>query len=295
MTLPPDCQAALVRLALPTDLRHWDYRPEGTTAEVWLHGNAPDHISGGPLGAALHLARPGEAERIAGEAAILTRIGGQLPIATPRILAQGPGWMLQTRLTGRPLSPRLVAMLDRPALTRLAADLAAALTALHGLRSEADPPCATPHDGQSWGDLRHAARRLVFPHLSPGLAADLEAMVQALIDRPLNPHRPALIHDDLHPGHILVDGPAHAPRLSGLLDFGRSGAGDPAVDLAGLWYNYGNRLADPLLAALGWGQDDRDRALRLCRTYELQWAVEGMARQDPAWLLYALGGAKGFG
>jgi aminoglycoside phosphotransferase (APT) family kinase protein len=39
------------------------------------------------------------------------------------------------------------------------------------------------------------------------------------------------IHGDLHPGNLVVDGPA----LSGIIDWGDLAAGDPATDLSVAW------------------------------------------------------------
>ncbi|WP_156995410.1 phosphotransferase, partial [Elstera litoralis] len=155
----------------------------------------------------------------------------------------------------------------------------------------ADLPAAdTPHTPDQWERLRARAEARLFPLLSAHLAEELRAHLRAMDGLPLKADAPGLIHDDLHPAHILHD-PASG-RLTGLLDFGRSGRGDAAVDLAGLLYNWGsgllNGLAYPDLPA------HFPRAQALARTYEVQWALEGIERQDLRWLLYALGAAKDF-
>ncbi len=50
-------------------------------------------------------------------------------------------------------------------------------------------------------------------------------------------YEPQLVHGDLAPYHILADKPA--ARLSGVIDFGVAGLGDPATDLGCLLQAYG--------------------------------------------------------
>lgn len=255
---------------------------EGTAAEV-LHINATW---------VLRRAR-NDAASFDRETALLTALAARLPPSfaerLPIPCLSGPGWHLCPHLPGEPSSRRALAALSAPTRTRFLAEVGTLLEALH-TGPEADYAATTPHSPDQWASLRGAAEAHVFPLLSPALTADLRAALEEIAAYPLATDGPALIHDDLHPAHLLHDPETGA--LTGLLDFGRSGRGDAAVDLAGLLYNWGKDF----VSALDYpgATELLPRAHRLARTYELQWALEGVQRNDPRWFLYALGAAKDF-
>jgi len=242
----------------------------------------------------LRLART-KAAPLARETRLFRAIGSSLPTEMRNLLpipdVAGDGWTLHRHLPGLPTSRADLQALPASQRARLLAEMGDLLHTLHTLPLPADLPTAdTPHTPDQWDALRQRAETHLFPLLSRKLADDLRGALSALDTASLHLTRTGFIHDDLHPAHILHD-PASG-RLTGLLDFGRSGHGDPAVDVAGLLYNWGNgpltELAYPGLA------DHLPQARALARTYEVQWALEGIERQDMRWLLYALGAAKDF-
>lgn len=242
----------------------------------------------------LRLART-KAAPLARETRLLRAIGASLPTEVRSLLPipdlAGDGWTLHRHLPGLPTSRRDLQALPASQRARLFADMGYLLHTLHGLPLPADLPAAdTPHTPDQWDALRQRAETHLFPLLSRKLADDLRETLSALDAASPRLTRTGLIHDDLHPAHILHD-PASG-RLTGLLDFGRSGHGDPTIDVAGLLYNWGSGLLTEL--AYPGLVDHLPQARALARTYELQWALEGIARQDIRWLLYALGAAKDF-
>ncbi len=283
--LPLSClsaadQARLIAVTGPlTDLQVND---EGTSAAVL-------HVNGRWV---LRSARtdPTAFDR---ETALLTALAAHVPeewaARLPVPTLNGPGWHLYATLPGVPTGQRALAALAPLQQDRLLAQLAELLAAVH---TAPLPTVAaqTPHAPGQWDPLVAAAESTLFPLLSPGLRQELRAALADMAADPLATDGPALIHDDLHPAHILHD--PNTGTLTGLLDFGRAGRGDPAVDLAGLLYNWGL----PILRRLPYPAADAllPRARRLARTYEVQWALEGLTRQDRRWFLYALGAAKDF-
>lgn len=78
--------------------------------------------------------------------------------------------------------------------------------------------------GTSMADLVERRAPLVADRLDRGVVAALAAALRSLPPTP-----PRLVHGDLGPGHVLLDG----DRVAGLLDFGYvSTVGDPAFDAA---------------------------------------------------------------
>ncbi len=242
----------------------------------------------------LRLARSPDAP-LARETRLLNAIAPALPVEMRRYLPVpqlvGDGWTLHRHLPGQPTGQGDLAALTGPQRGRFLAEFGALLTALHALPPTPDHPSAeTPHAPDHWREVLLEAETELFPLVSAMLARDLRAALVAMIETPLALGGTALLHDDLHTAHILHDPATGA--LTGLLDFGRAGRGDAAVDIAGLLYNWGyDAVAD-----LGYPNlsEVLPRARRVARTYEVQWALEGLHRQDNRWFLYALGAAKGF-
>ncbi len=80
---------------------------------------------------------------------------------------------------------------------------------------------------------RHSVRDLFAPVVSGRLEVEVD---------------PVLIHGDLAPYHILLD--PDAPSLTGVIDFGTAGMGDPATDIATLLVHYGGRIVDQIRPAI---------------------------------------------
>lgn len=103
-------------------------------------------------------------------------------------------------------------------------------------------------------------------------------------------YTPRLIHGDLGVYHVLFD--PDAGRLSGIIDFGTAGLGDPALDLAVLLGNYGESLVAEVLPASPELAQHLDRARFWVGTLEWQWALAGVVDGRTAFALAHLGGAR---
>jgi aminoglycoside 2''-phosphotransferase len=99
-----------------------------------------------------------------------------------------------------------------------------------------------------------------------------------------------LIHDDLAQYHILFD--AEAKRITGIIDFGTAGLGDPARDYGILINVYGETLLrrmarfDPTIETL------IDRARFYGSVLELQWVLGGVRSKSFDWFTAHLDRAR---
>ena len=91
------------------------------------------------------------------------------------------------------------------------------------------------------------ARERVAPLLPPAEAARLVAWLDAAVAEGFHDFTPVLVHADLGPEHLLVDPPTG--HLRGVIDFGDSGTGDPAIDIAGALTALGEEAMPALLEA----------------------------------------------
>lgn len=101
---------------------------------------------------------------------------------------------------------------------------------------------------------------------------------------------PALIHDDLAQYHILFD--LEDVLITGIIDFGTAGFGDPARDYGILLNVYGEALVKRMAT-----YDERigaliDRARFYAGTYELQWLLGGVRSGDNSWFTAHIDRAK---
>lgn len=192
------------------------------------------------------------------EATSLEAIGGRLPIATPVIEErdQLEGWpyLVTTRIPGVAID-RVWADLDSATRQALAVELGAALRAMHDLDGAHLAAITEP-----WSTFRPAQRgRCLSRERDKGLSAPRLAQLEAYLDRldriPEPQAKPAILHTEVGPSHVLVEG----DRIGGLIDFGDAMVGDPEYDLApvGMFVTRGDRHAlGALCRAYGLADDD---------------------------------------
>ncbi len=174
------------------------------------------------------------------EATILRYIGGRVPLRVPdpvylsaETQTVGRAFMGYRMVPGEVLWGEIVAGIrDERTLRGMAAQLADFLHTLHCLPVEplglALPVNDTPAE---WAEMYAAFRSHLFPFMRPDARDWVCAHFEAYLDDPgLQAFEPSLRHGDFGPSNILYD--REAWRISGVIDFGSAGVGDPAVDLA---------------------------------------------------------------
>jgi hygromycin-B 7''-O-kinase len=204
------------------------------------------------------------------EVAALRCLAGELPIATPQVLADGAlgewRYFVSTRLPGRPIDA-VWDGLDQAARLDLATALGEAIRQLHRLGGEPVARVTEP-----WDAFRASQRaRGLDLERSKGLAPDRVSELERYLlrlDRIAEPASPrGLLHTEIGPSHVLVD----EGRITGLIDFGDTMVGDPEYDLApvGMFVTRGDPAAfRAFCVAYGLDADalaDPDRPARLLR------------------------------
>lgn len=200
-----------------------------------------------PDGAPVFVKVDTAADRHCGESRVLVA-AAQAGIPVPVVLLADPAppaLLVLAPLAGAPLP------VDAPAGAW--ADAGRQLRRLHDLT----PPAGTPRFGggtrallparSTWQDFlvtwadREAGlavgRGLVPARAAAWVARQVRAAVAATVEPPCR-----LLHGDCQPDHVLVDG----ETVTGFLDFGDAGTGDPAWDLAVLTLDSPDRLPDVL-------------------------------------------------
>ncbi|MFI6051175.1 aminoglycoside phosphotransferase family protein [Streptomyces violascens] len=164
----------------------------------------------------------------------LPRLAPLLPTAIPEAVgfgrpAQGYPWpwSVYRWLGGK--NPEAGALAE-PSL--LAEDLAGFVTAMRGIDL---PGAPTAHRGGPLGSLDTETRAAIEQlRALPEEGIDCDAVTavwQEAMRAPEWDGPPVWLHADLMPGNLLVD----AGRLTGVIDFGCTGMGDPACELFPAW------------------------------------------------------------
>ncbi|MGN6033482.1 MAG: aminoglycoside phosphotransferase family protein [Thermomicrobiales bacterium] len=231
MTTTPDITTDLVRGLIAAQFPQWAGLPIRPVAQSgW--DNRTFH-----LGERMTVRLPsaeGYAGQVAKEQRWLPFLAPHLPLPIPTPLGLGAPdgqfpwpWSVYGWIDGE------TAMQAPPTdLVRFATDLAAFLLALQRIDATGGPSPG-PHNFWRGGPLdvyASEAREAI-----AALAGEIDAeRATAVIDRALASRwvgDPVWFHGDIAPGNLLVqDG-----RLSAVIDFGTSGVGDPACDLAIAW------------------------------------------------------------
>lgn len=199
----------------------------------------------------------------------LPRLAPHLPLAIPVPLAKG------RPAEGYPWHWSVYAWLKgENAIIQPIADLCHAATVLGGFVAalqRIDPRGApTPGEHNFYRAVplarRDAATREAITALQEIVDADeVTAAWEAALRAPAWQRPPVWVHGDLSAGNLLVE----QGRLSGVIDFGCLGAGDPACDSMVAWTLFSGESRDVFRAALG--SDDAGWARG--RGWALSWAL----------------------
>lgn len=234
------------------------------------------------------------AHDLAAELDILDRLRPRLAVEVPTPFYRSANAIAYRHLPGVTLRNAWLKTQPEFVQQRLADQLADALLAIHttpgdGLRSTSAPTTAAAQEA-----IRRDVAALVYPLLMRHQREWAEALFDSMLSDPRSfDHAPALIHGDIGPYHLLVD--EGSASLTGLVDFGVSGLGDPANDIAALLQNYGQAFVARLQAHY----PELDRLIKRARYYaqaiELQWAMHGLKSGKVFWFTAHLGAARDIG
>jgi aminoglycoside 2''-phosphotransferase len=198
-------------------------------------------------------------------------------------------------LPGRPLSQDLLLAMSETDQEHIARGLAEDFHSLHTIplekaRAAGIRPCEVSRDAAGWKKLHAEIHQLVYPFMLEYARQWAERLFAVIEKKEFLKHTPAVVNSDVGPGHILFD--PQSNELTGLLDWGTTSLGDPAVDYVGMLYEYGeaflHRMAayDRSIPAML----DRIRAWAL--TMDMQFLLWYQKTKDPAWLTTGLGSKR---
>lgn len=170
-----------------------------------------------------------------------------LPVPVPRVVSDEPLRLRHRLIEGEPCEGTSAAQ---------GAVLGAFLRALHRADVAVAVGLGVPDARRSQQEhLAHVDRFRV--DVLPLLPGDVQREASSLLDRACSrAAAPCLVHGDLGPVHVLVNG----GRLSGVIDWTDAHVGDPAIDLAWALFGTMPAFAEAVARAYGLTGELRTRA-----------------------------------
>lgn len=224
---------------------------------------------------------------LARESSILQSIHSLLPVAIPVPIFErldgcaGPPFIGYKMVPGVPLRREMLAAIkDLSIRQRLALQLASFLAALHAPATlRAAPPGLRCEDTPRKYELMYETIRLqLFDHMSGAARVATTRLFESYLNSGGGAeYLPCLRHGDFGPTNILVD--IESATITGILDFGHAGVGDPAYDLAGVAC-YGDAFLEMVGAEYPHFESLRARAKFYKETFALQEALYGLEYGD---------------
>lgn len=176
--------------------------------------------------------RQSSAEGLEQEIHALKAIDGGLPIYIPKIIGIGQRaynypfpWLICSRLEGKNINPAEGGFDQNNTATLLGGFISSMQKVAP---TSADPKCTR---GPNLKDKDEQTRPAIELCADTFDAQHMEKIWDNALKATPNNIEPVWSHGDLHPGNVLFkDG-----KLSGVVDFGMAGLGDPAIDLMVAW------------------------------------------------------------
>jgi aminoglycoside 2''-phosphotransferase len=191
------------------------------------------------------------------EVALLPKLAGRLPVATPQFAYLGhqtggglpfAGYRL---IPGEPLTPERFAALAPHDQEQVLATLAAFLHGVHTFPVADAVMCGVEETPlRAWVETCWTTgRAAVLPLLEHDDRLALTALIEHFLEDEQNvTYTPCLLYGDFAPEHILYDPAARA--IAGIIDWGDLTIGDPDFDLLYLYQDYGPNVIRRLLTYL---------------------------------------------
>jgi len=178
----------------------------------------------------------------------------------------------------------------------IAEQLAQFFKEMHGIPLEEIAESSIPKadvltDYEGWARVYERLQDNVFPLLLPHAREwATEYFESWLTDRDNFAYEPKMVDTDIPPYHILFD--RQTRRISGIIDFGCAGLGDPAADFSVIIYHYGESFLSRFYNIYPEAEAHLRRARFYAETIEMRWLLNGIERNDQTWFAVHVCAAK---
>jgi aminoglycoside 2''-phosphotransferase len=233
------------------------------------------------------------------EARLLRLLRNYISLEIPSPLYESDDALAYRLIPGETLRRDVLLRLSEDEQQTVADQLAQFFRELHGVPVSGSsdfeiPPADALMKYEGWVDAYRRIRDKVFPLLMPHLRESVaEHFESHLADRSNFEYELKMVDTDIPPYHIMFDG--RKKRVSGVIDFGCAGLGDPAIDFGVIIYNYGESLMNRFYKVYPEAEAYLKRARFYAGAHEVRWLLTGIERNDPWWFAVHVGSAKDMG
>lgn len=230
------------------------------------------------------------------EAKVLHFLRKYITIRIPEPFYESEGLLAYGFIPGETLRRDLLMKLPEPDQQAIADQLAQFFKELHGIpltdASQHEIPMADAlMKYEGWVNVFRRIQEKVFPLLLPHVREwAVEHFETHLADKRNFEYPLRMIDSDIPPYHILFD--PQQKRISGIIDFGCAGLGDPAIDLGIIIYNYGESFLDRFYHVYPEAEEYVKRARFYAGAHEVRWLLTGIEKNNPWWFGVHVGSAK---
>jgi aminoglycoside 2''-phosphotransferase len=234
-------------------------------------------------------------EQMATEGELMRFLGSQLPINIPSPEICLDDVIVYPLVKGKEFRREVWQNVDEAGQQAYADQLGGFLRELHGITTNGlgweVPPTLAPVTQETWEEIYDRVVDSVYPHLLRHQVYWVDTLFRTALDSTgFFDFEPALVHGDLALYHILYS--PEENRITGVIDFGVAGLGDPATDLGSLINCYGESLVGKMVNAYPEMKDLLPRARFYAQAIELQWALLGVESGEYYWFTAHIGGAR---
>jgi len=234
-------------------------------------------------------------EQMALEGELMKFLGSRLPIDIPSPEIVLEDVIVYPLLIGEEFRREVWQEADEPSKQSYGDQLGGFLRELHGVDLDSlhleIPPTLAPVTRETWEEIYDRVVDNVYPHLLPHQVDWVETLFKnALINPDFFKFDPVPVHGDLALYHILYSPKKN--KITGVIDFGVVGLGDPATDLGSLINCYGETLVKKMGNTYPEMENLMPRARFYAQAIELQWALLGIESGDYYWFTAHIGGAR---
>jgi aminoglycoside 2''-phosphotransferase len=229
------------------------------------------------------------------EANLLNYLQNFLTLEIPRPFYATGEVMAYRLIRGEALRRDILLRLPDSDQQAIADQLALFFKELHGVPlNEQIPTADTMVKYENWLAAYEKVREKVFPLLMPHVRDSVQEHYENfLADEQNFRFELKMVDTDIPPYHILFD--RELKRISGVIDFGCAGAGDPATDFSVILYNYGEPFFRRFFKIYPQAEFFLKRARFYAGAIEARWMLTGIERKNAWWFAVHLGSAKDFG
>jgi len=229
------------------------------------------------------------------EMKILDLVRPQIGIRVPAPVYRSFDCIVYPLLGGEALSRKMVVAFDESTQNNIAEQIGAVLYRLHTMDISKVgwelPATRAPVKREDWLEIQEDVKEKIYPLLQKYQIEWAEDLFNGVLENPESAnYEPALIHGDLASYHFLFD--HQESKITGVIDFGMAGIGDPASDIGNLINIYG----ESFVKRIGKSYPNLAKYLPRARFYaqliELEWILRGMETGEAFWFTAHLASAR---